>query len=263
MKHLDKAVILLLNLCLLFSAIMIPALCFAKSPAYYRRSFAKMGIYERVDESGQPYRTVISYINGDKESYALLSDSQLDTVALHIIGYMRGDIEDFELYMNDVYLNDAYADGVRIFGDAAISHMQDVRVLVNRAEIAAAVLFCLLPPLLLYLIARRRTAGRFIVRYTLLFYAALIAFSLLFLLVTAFTSIGELDYTRALWRNLHYLFFPFRGDKVEASFFNDALTVILRVDLFMGAVYSILAIVAGVFLLFFLLGRWLQKYGKQ
>ena len=250
MKILDRAAILLLNLCLLFTAILIPALSIAKSPSYFQSAFEKTGLYERIGEDGNHYRSVIRYVNGDKDAAALLSDEQLNAIAQHIISYIRGDTESFELYMDEVYLNGSYTDGVRIFGDAAISHMEDVRTLVNAAEIFAAILACLLPCLLLYLILRRKELGHLVLRYTLFFYATLLLFAVLFVLVTLVLDGGEYGLVRALWRNIHYFLFPFRPDKVNASFFDDALTYILRVDLFMNAVYIILGILTAALSLF-------------
>ena len=244
MKLLDKTMILLLNLCLLLSAILVPALCFIKSPAYYRSAFSRTGMYESIGADGMTYRRVVYYVNGDSERYALLSDAQLDAVADHIIAYLCGEREGFELYMDGVYTNEGYEDCVRLFGDTAIAHMADVRSLVATAEVFAVILSCLLPPLFLYAIVRRRSIGRLFLRYTLLFYAVLLSFAVLFILLTALLNKGELDLVQALWRNIHHLFFPFHPEKAGASFFNDALTYILRLDLFMGAVYRILGIVA-------------------
>ena len=263
MKLLDRIVILLLNLCLLFSAILIPALCFAKSPAYFHRGFERTGIYERTGEDGQRYRTMIRYINGDRATYALFSDTQLDGIAEHITSYMRGERESFALYMDNVYLNDGYADGVRIFGDEAIAHMTDVRSLVTVAEVFAAILACLLPFLFLYVVIRRKRLGHLVLRYTLFFYAALLLVALLFVLLTLLLDGGRLGFIRALWQNLHHLFFPFQPEKVQGSFFNDALTYILRVDLFMGAVYTILGILAAVLSLFLSFAALLRRSAKR
>lgn len=263
MKLLDRIVILLLNLCLLFSAILIPALSFAQSPDYFHRAFARTGLYARQGEDGVSYRSVIRYIGGDSSTYALLSDRQLDVIAGHITAYMRGERDHFELYMDNVYLNDGYADGVRIFGDEAIAHMKDVRSLVLAAKIAAAILCGLLPFLFLYLIIRRRSAGRIILRYTLYFYAALLTFAILFVLWSALLDGGDYGLMRALWRNIHHLLFPFQPEKVAGSFFNDALTYILRVELFMGAVYTIVGILAATLSCFLLFALLLRRAAGQ
>lgn len=263
MKLFDRIVILLLNLTLLFSAILVPALCFVKSPAYYQSAFERTGLYERLGEDGMTYRTVIYFINGDSAAYALFSDEQLDEIALHIVSYVRGEVEDFELYMDGVYLNNGYANNVRIFGDVAIAHMADVRSLVNAAEAAEALLCALLPLLLIYVIARRKAVGRIVLRYTLYFYTALLSFAVLFITVTAILDGGELGLIRALWRNIHYLFFPFQPEKVAGAFFDDALTYILRLDLFMGAVYTVLGILGAALSLLALLAVWLRLCARE
>ena len=263
MKLLDRIVILLLNLTLLFSAILVPALSFAKSDAYYRRAFERTGMYASIGADGKTYYRVVYCINGDPEVYALFTDKQLDEIALHIVSYMRGERESFELYMDNVYTNEGTLDGVRLFGDAAIAHMADVRSLVNAAEVFAALLCALLPLLLIYVIARRKAVGRIILRYTLIFYLALLSFAVLFVILTALLKQGESTFIQALWHNIHYLFFPFQPEKVAGSFFDDALTYILRLDLFMGAVYRILGIVAITLFLFLWLALWLRRCAKR
>ena len=262
MKRLDRAMILALILCLLLTAVMIPALTLAKSPGYYRRAFARTGLYERIGEDGVTYRAAIWFVGGEEDRVALLSDAQLDAIALHITAYLRGDTDDFTLVLDGVHLNGEYQDGVSLFGEAAILHMKDVRALVRAADITAAVLACLLPFLIFYIAIRRREIGGGLLRGILCFYGVLLAAVVVFILVSALLDRGELGLARALWRNLHYLFFPFRPEKVNASFFNDALTYILRVDLFMGAVYTVLGILAGALALLVGAAVWLKRYEK-
>lgn len=52
------------------------------------------------------------------------------------------------------------------------------------------------------------------------------------------------DFLSSFWTVAHYLFFPFRPDKVAGSFFNDTLTMILTLELFMDAVVIVLSSLA-------------------
>ena len=48
------------------------------------------------------------------------------------------------------------------------------------------------------------------------------------------------DLATTFWENAHHLFFPFQPEKVEGSFFNDTLTSILTLELFLDAVAIVL-----------------------
>ncbi len=234
MKHADRIVILLLNICLVALAILAPALLIAKSPAYYRFGFDVTGIYE---ENG--VRTPIRYIGGRAGSVARFSDGQLDEISAHIIDFLFGDTEDFTLVMDGVLLNGETRDGVSVFGEEAVSHMRDVKELMQLAERVAMVALCLLPLLFLY-ICIRPSARRRALPLTLLFYLVILLLVAAFLYITV--SGGSGDLASDLWVNIHHLFFPFRPDKVAGSFFNDALTSILTVPFFMTAVVAVAGI---------------------
>ena len=242
MKLLDRILILLLNLCLLIASIVGPALLLARSPAYYHYEFRKTGIYATHASDGTELRTRIPYVGGRRGQSARFSDGQLDEIVDHIVTYLFEDGETFALSMDGVLLNGEVTDGVAIFGEAAVTHMADVRDLMLLGRGAVILSLVAIPLLILYLILRRRQCGRAILRTTLLFYAVLALAALAFLLVTLATSDGDLAMT--FWLNAHYLFFPFRPEKVAGSFFNDTLTYILTLELFLDAVAIVLATAA-------------------
>ncbi len=234
MKIADRLAVLLLNLCLVAVAILAPALALAKSPAFYSRGFLATGLYE---ENG--VRAPIRYVGGKSGATARFTDEQLDAIAAHIIDYLFGDTEDFTLVLDGVELNGRVEDGVSVFGDAAASHMKDVKALMQLARRALVAAACLLPLLFLYLY-KRSEARRIALRYTLVFYSAILLLAALFLLISYSHSGG--DFANTLWNDIHRLFFPFQPDKVAGSFFNDALTSILTVPFFMSAVVTVVAV---------------------
>ena len=238
MRLLDRLVILFLNLCLLALAILAPALALAKSPAFYSRTLRATGIYE-----SEGVRTPIRYIGGKSGAVARFTDAQLDAITAHIIDYLFGDTEEFALVLDGVELNGRAKDGVSVFGDAAIAHMKDVKALMRLAGGVAIASAAFLPFLFLYLY-KRRSARRIALRYTLILYAAILLLAALFLLISYSHSGG--DFANTLWNDLHRLFFPFRPEKVEGSFFNDALTSILTVPFFMSAVLRVVAVLLAV-----------------
>ena len=257
MKHLYRLGVLLVNLCLLTVFIIGPALHLAASPDYYEREFRKTGIYATKTPDGEEKRRPIYYIGGRSQSVARFTDEQLDAIAAHIIDFLFGDTEDFTLVMDGVELNGEVADGVSVFGEKAVTHMADVKALMTAARYAVISALCLLPLLLVFLFWRAREHGRSALRGTLLFYAVLLLLAGGFCL---FALSGDpADPASAFWRAAHHLFFPFQPEKVAGSFFNDALTVILSLDLFMSAVYTVVATYATALLLWLIVAALIRK----
>lgn len=253
MKLFDRIAVLLLNLCLVILAAVGPALFMAASPAYYHRQFEKTGIYEQ-----DGVRTPIHYIGGESRRVARFSDEQLDAIAAHITDFLFGNTEDFTLVMDGVEINGKKEDGVSVFGKQAVVHMQDVKALMQVGLWGVRLSAVLLPILLLLLFLRRHEAGRLALRYTLVFYALLLIGAAVFLLLTLRDAAGG-DLADTLWRNAHHLFFPFQPDKVAGSFFNDALTGILTLELFMDAVYVVVISLVTALSLWGAIARYLRR----
>ncbi len=242
MKILDRISILVFNLCLLLSTIIIPALILASSPAYYHSQFEKNGIYGEVTEDGDILGKRIYHISGSRYDYAVFTDDQIDMIVDHTVDFLFGDKESFALEMDAVYMNgEGYRDGVNIFGETAVLHMQDVKDLMRFALIGSIICAILAAGLLIMFILRSRAIGKFALKYTLLFYGAIFAFAFIFCFVT-FLKSGAEDFIFDLWGNIHYLLFPFQPEKYANSFFNDTLTEILTVELFITAVIIVLSV---------------------
>ena len=257
LKHLYRIAVLLVNLCLLTVFIIGPALYLAASPDYYKTQFEKTGIYATVTPEGEEMRTPIYYVGGKSRNVARFTDEQLDAIAAHIIDFLFGDTEDFTLVMDGVELNGEVTDGVSVFGEKAVTHMADVKALMTAARGAVLLALCLLPLLLIFLFMRARQYGRCALRGTLLFYAVLLSAAGGFCL---FALRGNpADPASAFWEAAHHLFFPFQPEKVAGSFFNDALTMILSLELFMSAVYTVVAIYAAALIVWLAVAARIRK----
>lgn len=265
MKLIDKAVTILLNICLLICAVIFPALSMASSKEYYRTQFEKNEIYEHENKYGEKIVTTIYFINGDENLKAQFKDSQLDLIAEHIISYLFGNTDSFVLYMDDVLLNGETANGVSIFGETAVSHMKDVKELISAASSVTTVALVLLPILLVYIVLRRKSAGEYALKYTARFYFVIGGFAFVFLLVSFVEALilpfrFSMDlYGNVIWRNIHYLLFPFQPEKIANSFFNDTLTFVLTVDLFLDAVLTVLLIYSAAILFWLLIAIFCKK----
>ena len=246
MKFFDRLTIVLFNICLLAVAIIFPALKIASTPAYYHAQFEKNGIYAQVDENGTERRTTIRYIGGNTDDRATFSDAQLNEMIDHIVDYLFTDKASFALVMDGVMLNGTLTDNVNIFGETAVTHMQDVKNLMTFAAQAAKIAAVAMAVLALYFLCRGKRIAKRLLTTTLGFYAVILllagAFFIWTYLATKNLGWGMEYFTTVLWRNVHYLFFPFQPEKLEGSFFNDTLTSILTLELFMTAVIIVLAI---------------------
>ena len=242
MKVLDKAVVILINLAVIIAATVTPALILASSPSYYRNQFEKNGFYSKTDENGSVSFRCIPFLGGADGDYACYTDEQLNAIADHIIDFLFGDTESFELVMDGVVANGEKRDEVRIFGDKAISHMNDVKSLMSLGKWASIISIILLPLLIYYLVRRRREIGSTALQYSLIFFAFI--FLILGVLCVFSLIFYDGNFFSSFWECAHYLLFPFNPEKVQGSFFNDTLTVILSLDLFMDAVITVLTTLA-------------------
>ncbi len=267
MKIFDRISVILINLSIIAVFIIAPALILASSESYYSRQFEKNGIYASAD-GGAEVRTRIYFIGGNVGSYAEFSDGQLDMLSEHIIDYLFGDGESFALTMDGVLLCGELTDGVGIFGETAVLHMADVKLLMQTAKVIAIILGVLLIPLIGYVIYRRRSIGGIAVRYTAFFFIGVLALIALFLAVTFFSDLEFLSnnpdyFPDAIWTNMHYLLFPFRPDKFENSFFNDTLTQILTLELFLDAVVTVLAVLGAALAAWLALAFWIRSLSAK
>ena len=269
MKVLDRFLIILFNICLLIVGIWISAIPIAKSKLYYKVQFKVNEIYSHENENGEIVKKDFYFLGGEYKE-AKFTDEQLDVMIEHIIDFLFGNKEDFTLVLDQVEVEGVIKDNVSIFGEKAVTHMRDVKNLFIAYQIISVIAFLVLIAILAYLILRLGQVRKILYKYTFIYYFIFTTALAIFFLVTVIHTIREYSgnfdletYFYTMWGDVHYLLFPFQPDKIEGSFFNDILTEILTVELFVLA----FAIVIGVVL--FLNLSWLaitiviRKYGER
>ena len=249
-------------LLLIWTAAVGTALLLASSEDYYKDTLRECGVYSQDNGDGTEKRKVIYGIGGDMTVRATLSDEQLDTVCEHIIDFLFGDTESFELTLDGVKMKSGeIRDGVSIFGEMAVSHMDDVRLLIRGAGFSLIPSVIVLAVLGVYLIKRVRP--REIVRYTLIMLLWILVIAALFCLWSYLGSTPSTPFPLKLWGNLHYIIFAFNASAYEGSFLADALVYILTLDFFLDAVVKVLLAIGAA------LAAWLtalfliEKYSKK
>ena len=267
MKILDGILAFLFNLCLLLAVAVSSVFAIASSPAYYYEQFEATGVYAQVDENGVATPKVIPYIGGDSKKYARFTDEQLNELIDHIINYLFTDAESFELVMDDVELNGVQTDGVNIFSETAVVHMADVKGLLQTLGTIALICGISGALMLVYFLVRAiQGKGGNLRRYMLIFYGTFVGLIGIFCLYTLvqMLSLGiDLQYyLTMIWRNFHFIIFP-NPEQAMGSFFNDTLTMILSLDLFMAAVVQVLVIIACAVAAWFVLAWILDRRVKR
>ena len=248
MKIVDGILAFLFNLCLLLAVAVGSVFAIASSPAYYYEQFEATGVYATVDENGVETPKVIRYIGGNSSHSATFTDEQLNEIIDHIITYLFTDAESFELVMDNVCLNGKLTDNVNIFGEIAVVHMEDVKGLLQILGTIALVCGISGALMLVYFIVRAiKGHGGFLFKVMLIFYGTFVGligiFCLGSLIELRSMGLGMEYYLSMIWRNFHFIIFP-DPEQAMGSFFNDTLTMILSLDLFMAAVVRVLLIIA-------------------
>ena len=245
MKRFVKFSVIVFNICIILAVGIASALLLASSHGYYKDQFEKNGIYSTIKD-GKEVRKIIYYVDGNPDIYAFLSDEHYDIIIDHVIDYLFGDKTSFELTLDGVYIfGVGDTSDVSIFGDDAVSHMEDVRLLVRSAIIIGIASALISASLLAFFIIKRRECSKFLLRYTGYFYMGAAIFVAGFCIFTLFTSLwAETPYLYQLWGNLHYLLFPFQPEKYENSYLADPLPQILSLELFITALLWVLLSIA-------------------
>ena len=260
MKFFSKIAIIVFNMCLILSVGITAALTIASSPGYYRNQFEKNGIYSEKS-NGSEKRHRIYYVGGDAKTSATFSDEQYDLMIDHIISFLFGDTESFELVLDGVEVwGVGVCDGVSVFGEQAISHMADVKTLIKAAKVIAIVAAALSLALLAFFIIKRRECSEFLLRYTAYFYIALGSFATGFCIWALIGAlVKKTTFLYMLWGNIHYLLFPFQPEKYEESFLADTLPQILSLELFITALVIVFFAVAVAVALWLIMARFIKK----
>lgn len=237
MKIFNKITVITFTLCLLISSITLPAITMGTTESFYKHQLKECNIYPEPDKP-----TYVNYIGGSSYQSAILTPEQFDEISKHISSFLSNKKDTFELTLDNVTLNGRSTNGVSIFGEEAVTHMDDVKGLFNTVKHIALVCTALLILSAIWMIYKRKEIKNYLFKYSLITIAIIICLTILFLLAVLFKtltsySVFNIDnFVSELWSYLHYIFFPFDQSKFSGSFFNDTLTSILTLDFFMGCV---------------------------
>lgn len=258
MKLLDRILILIFTMCLIIVSIWFSAVPIAKNATYYHFQFDVNKIYEHENSEGEKVQTVFYYLDG-KYQKVKFTDEQLDMMVDHIIEFLFGNKESFELTLDDVEVYDRSTNqyvkmnDVSIFGDAAVTHMHDVKQLFIIFQIISVIAFVMVIGLFAYILIRLSQVRKILFEYTMLFYAGFVTILSIYLTITFVgavsrygTNINLDNFTSIAWEYFHFFFFPFQPDKIQGSFFNDILTEILTLDLFVFAVGVVIFVLTSI-----------------
>ena len=258
MKILDRFLIIIFNLSLLFVSLWVSIVGVAKSESFYYLQYKINGLtssevsddYEpHSDEvviEGRKYH-VFRFLDGKRQK-ALFTNEHLEQMTTHIIDFIFGNEMDFNLELDGVYVYNkntneyVKTDNVSVFGEVASVHMQDVKQLFIFFQIICVIAFVIGLGLLAYLILRIGQLKHIIFEYTMFFYAIFFtAISVFFMIILVVTFKNYMEPTineffSTGWNLMHYIFFPFQGDKIAGSAFNDILTEILTLNFFITCV---------------------------
>ena len=268
MKILDKFLIVLFNICLIVVSIWISAVPIAKSKSYYEKQFTKNEIYSHY-EDGELVQTNFNYVGGTYHRSTYFTDDQLNVIIEHIIDYLFKGKDSFELTMDNVMVNGELTDNVNIFGEVAVTHMEDVKVLFTVYRIISAIALVGMIAMLFYFIKRMKHVKKSLLSVTLIFYGVIFLLIGLFLLIVLIHMKKdgmpmEMDwFLDTLWRDIHHLLFMFQPEKVEGSFFNDTLTEVLTLELFITAVVIVVITLISMLALWFTTTVLARKYGER
>lgn len=236
MKLLDRIAVILFTICLIIASVLIPITVISTRDTYYRNQLKKCGIYPEENKS-----TVIRYISGDRAKSAAFTPEQFDEIISHITSFLANKKQSFALKMNGINVNGEFVDKVDIFGEEAITHMNDIRPVfsVVKSVLTACVISLIICGF--YMFSRKNDVRKIIYKYTLRVVVGIFAaFALFFGGVFIKHLInGGGSYFDTLWSDMHHIFFPLASDKFQGSFFNDTLTYILTLDFFMNTVYAV------------------------
>ena len=261
-KYLDVISTVCAVILLIWISASATALMIARDSDYYKKELRECGVYSTKNENGTERRRIIYSIGGDPKKQATLSDEQLDLVADHIVDYLFGDTESFDLKLDAItYVNGDIGYNVSLFGDRAISHMRDVKVLMKGVGISLVPCAAAFIALLIYIL--KKVEAQKVLKYTFVFIAAILVIAALFCLWSLLGASENNPFLLNLWGNLHYVLFAFSSDAYQGSFLNDALVYILTLEFFLGAVALVLSAIGIALLLWIAVFFLLAKKGNR
>ena len=205
--------------------------------SFYKQQLKECNIYPEPDKT-----TFVNYIGGSCYQSAKLTSEQFDEISKHISSFLSNKTDTFELTLDNIILNGQVTNRVSIFGQEAVTHMNDVKALFNTVKYISIVCIVLLIISATWMIFKRKEIKNYLFKYSLITIGFVLCSALIFILVVFIETLHKYSafsidkFSYMLWTYLHYVFFPFDQAKFNGSIFTDTLTSILTLDFFMGCV---------------------------
>ncbi len=251
MKKLDKALIIIFSLILFASVVLSSALVIAASPAIYKSVLIKT---DTVSVSSAGALSVkLDDFGGKTGVSATLNNGQTEALINHIPKYLFdfSGKKDFSLTIEKVVAGGVLTENAPVFGEIAIEHMAEVKLLLKYILITDIILITLLVLIIVYFFKRKSEIKPILFKYSAATYIGIAALFAVFFIWCGFSALLKYDEVSAaaffdtVWDKLHYIFFMFNGDAISGSFFNDSLTSLLNLSFFT----EILKIIVGILIL--------------
>ena len=261
MNKTNKAIVALFLLCLIFLSISVPAIVIMTNETFYQTALENADVMPKEDG----HTTAIRYVKGMASNTGYFTRGQFKEIIHHITQFLKGKKASFELFIPNVIINGETRESVSIFGNQAISHMHDVKILFDFLKVITLILFIIFLVCLFVIIKRKNDVFEYAFSYSIKVVSSVFLVCILFVLFIFFKVIFSgygLDMTRfvqELWIYMHYIFFPLNPDAYLGSFFNDALTYILTIDFFMYAVVLVGISLISTTTIWLLIAKKLQK----
>mgnify|MGYP003303515350 CR=1 FL=1 len=123
--------------------------------------------------------------------------------------------------------------------------------------------------MIIYFLKRMKYVKKSLLKVTVIFYSTVFGLIALFLLIVVGHMVVEnipMDgewFLDTLWRDVHHILFMFQPEKVEGSFFNDILTEVLTLELFIKALVIVVIVLISMLTMWLVTTILARKYGDQ
>jgi len=264
LKILDKITVIFFTVCLLVCSITLPAIIMGTTDSFYVSQFKDCNIYPDTSQV-----LSVNYIGGKTYQTADFTQLQINEIIKHISSFLSGEKDSFSLKLDKVTLNGQKHNNVEIFGEEAVSHMEDVKKLFDTVRIVTSVIVVIIVLCVIWMIYRKKDIKQHIFKYSLLTVVGILISVILFIAFVFFRTLhiyntfSADNFINELWTCMHYIFFPADPSKFSGSFFNDTLTSILTIDFFMNCVKIIVINVIAILFAWIMSGYFIDRKRKQ
>ena len=158
MNKTNKTIVALFLLCLIFLSITVPAIAIMTNEFFYQTALENANIMPKNDSQ----TTAIRYVKGMVSNTGYFTRGQFKEIIRHVTQFLKNKNSSFELFLSNVNINGEVRESVSIFGNQAISHMHDVRLLFDFLKVITLILFAIFLVCLFVIIKRKNDIFEYI-----------------------------------------------------------------------------------------------------